>query len=228
LLEELLQITRGQRPDLGRLTSEEQSYAELTLAVWDEYWARVAQYPNFHTYRELLHYDLSQLFNTIRYSNLLNRNPHLLNMVEHDLYSPHSMMQMSFATIDLCCTRSFPWDALGKLREAVWHAQCMGRIGNLVTTWQREIPSRDFTSGVFAHAVTAGNLTVGELLHAEPQMIEAAIQRGGHEDHFLREWKDHLRCLNALRHRFSAFDLGHVIQGLKQLLVTELASRGLK
>jgi hypothetical protein len=81
---------------------------------------------------------------------------------------------------------------------------------------------------VFAHAVTAGNLTVGELLHAEPQMIEAAIQRGGHEDHFLKEWKYHLRCLNALRHRFSAFDLGHVIQGLKQLLVTELASRGLK
>lgn len=228
LLEELLQITRGQRPDFSRLSSEEQSYAELTLAVWDEYWARVAEYPNFQTYRELLQYDLSQLFNTIRYSSLLNRNPHLLNMVEHDLYSPHSMMQMSFATVDLGCTGSFPWDGLGKLREAVWHAQCMGRIGNLVTTWQREIPSRDFTSGVFAHAVTAGNLTVGELLHAEPQMIEAAIQRGGHEDHFLKEWKYHLRCLNALRHRFSAFDLGHVIQGLKQLLVTELASRGLK
>lgn len=228
LLEELLQITRGHSPDTSRLTAEEQHYAAFVQAMWAEYWGRASRYPNFNVFGDLLQYDLSQLFNTIRYSNLLNRNPHLLNMVEHDLYSPHSMMQMSFATIDLSCTADFPWDELGKLREAIWHAQCMGRIGNLVTTWQREIPCRDFTSGVFAHAVTAGDLTVGDLLHAEPEQIEAAIHRGGHEDHFLKEWKYHLRRLHALRRRFHAFDLGNVIQGLKQLLVTELASRGRK
>jgi hypothetical protein len=149
-------------------------------------------------------------------------------VAEHDLYSPHTMMQMSFSTVDLMCSPEFPWHELGKLREAIWHAQCMGRIGNLVTTWQRELPSRDYTSGVFARAVSTGDLDVGELATADPGTVEAAVVQGAHEEYFLRQRDTHLASLQGLRKRFRAFDLDDVIHGLKQLLVTEFGSRGLK
>lgn len=227
-LAELFKITLGGRPDESELTLEQREYAAFTQQVWDEYWARTREYPVFAVFEELLQYDLAQLFNAIRYSSLLNRNLSLLNVVEHDLYSPHTMMQMSFSTVDLMCSPKFPWQELGKLREAIWHAQCMGRIGNLVTTWQREIPSRDFTSGVFARAVSAGDLDVRKLATADLGSVESAVLQGAHEEHFLRQWDSHLASLKALRRRFQAFDLDDVIQGLKQLLVTEFGSRGWK
>ena len=39
----------------------------------------------------------------------------------------------------------------------------MGRIGNLLSTWQREVRVRDFTSGVFARAVQQGDLELDDL-----------------------------------------------------------------
>src|SRR4029078_686428 len=99
---------------------------------------------------ELLCYDLEQLLNTVRYSELVNQNLCLLNLVEHDLYSPHGLIITAFATIDLMCMPDFRFEELGRLRQMLWHADWMARIGNLVTTWQREMSDGDLTSGVFA------------------------------------------------------------------------------
>src|SRR5690606_18753358 len=144
----------------------------------------------------LLRYDVSQLFNFIRYSRLSNGNVRLLNVVEHDLYSPHSMIQISFATLDLMCRQDFQLNEPGKIREIAWHVQWMGRIGNLITTWQREIGDGDFTSGVFARAVVRGDLSIEQLNLGSAEEIETAIREGGHEEYFLRKWEYHHRCLN--------------------------------
>ena len=52
----------------------------------------------------------------------------------------------------------------------------MGRIGNLVTTWQREIGEDDFTSGVFARAISCGDLAVRELSSGNRTHIEIGHQ----------------------------------------------------
>lgn len=229
LLEHLLDLPYGRsRSSLSHFSPDEQEYVRFTAEVWDEIQRRVGRYVLFDEYADLLRYDYRQLLNTMRYAHLLNGNPALLNLAEHDLYLPHNMHMMVSATIDLMCSPEFNSLELGILREAVWHAQFMGRIGNLVTTWQRELGEGDYTSGVFARALSYGHLTVQDLLDGDRQCIEAAIQGGRHEDGFRDQWAMHRRQLVGLKQRIRSLDLGELIRGLDQLICLHLGSRGHK
>jgi hypothetical protein len=228
-LEHLISLLDGRADRAAPLASAEQrAYAEFATEVWNEIQRRVRRYPHFDEYAELLRFDYLQLLNTMRYSRLVNQTPALLNTAEHDLYLPHNMHMMVSATIDLMCSPGFDPVELGLVREAVWHAQCMGRIGNLVTTWQRELGEGDYTSGVFGRAVCCGDLTIGDLLAGDRERIEAAVLKGDHERHFLDRWRRHRRCLISMAGRVRSVDLEQLAAGLDRLICLHLGSRGRK
>lgn len=229
LLEHLLEIPYG-RPgaDLWDFSPQDRAYVRFTERVWGEIRQRVREYPRFQQYAELLRYDYLQLINTMRYSHLLNADPALLNLAEHDLYLPHNMHMMISATIDLMCSPTFDRAELGLLREAAWHAQCMGRIGNLITTWQRELGEGDYTSGVFASAVSRGSLSLQDLMAGDKRRIETAIQQGDHETRFLRRWRKHRRRLISIGKKLRSVDLRPLAEGLQRLICLHLGSRGNK
>jgi deoxyxylulose-5-phosphate synthase len=227
-LEVLLRIVDDQpTPDLSGLTPDEQFYAVITRQLSDIYHNRVRKYPCHAAYADLLRYDQLQYFNTMRYSQLLNQNLWLLNPVEHDLYLPHAMDMMSFATIDLMCLPSFSCRELGRLREALWFLQCMGRVGNLLCTWRREIGQEDFTSGVFARAIAQGDLTVEQLRTPDPLAIETAILKGGHERYFLRRWGYYRDCFLTAAQSIESVDMLRLLEGNERFFRMHLASRGL-
>ena len=229
LLRPLLNLPLGGGlPDLTHLPEDQQAYARFTAEVWQEINARARRYPCHHRYADLLAYDYLQLFNTMRYSHLLNRNLALLNLTEHDLYLPHNMHIMVSSTLDLMCSPDFDHDEVGRLREAVWHAQCMGRIGNLVTTWERELGEGDYTSAVYARALAHGDLTLAQLGAGDRERIRAAIRDGRHEAHFLRRWQEHRESLLARRSQLHSFDLGELVAGFQRLICLHLGSRGYK
>jgi hypothetical protein len=228
LLSALRRLVHGGDVRFADFDSFERRYGEFTRDVWLELWRRAKCYPCYNPYTSLLEFDLAQLFNTVHYSHLVNSNPYILNVVEHDDYSPQGMGLLSFAMIDLMCSPRFVVNELGKLREAMWHAQWMARIGNLVTTWHREVTDRDFSSGVFAHAVAQHDLTVDQLLEGNKAQIEAAIEGGGHEAYFLRRWRRHRAHLQRLLVDVQSVDLRAMVRGLNRLLQTELVSRGHK
>jgi hypothetical protein len=196
--------------------------------LWECFENRLRCSANHQQYEELLAYDHRQILNTMSYSCMVNRYPELLNVQEHDMYLPHNMQMMSFATMDLMNSPDFDPRELGKLREVIWHAQSMGRIGNLVSTWQREIADRDFTSGVFARALRQGDLTFEDLQSAPPQAIETAIRRGGHELYFLQQWERHRQCIASFVAHIHSVDIGQLLIGLQRLIHMELSSRGFK
>lgn len=208
--------------------ADDRRYGELTRRVWQEIWRRAKRYPCYDRYAGLLEFDLAQLFNTVHYSHLVNSNPYILNVVEHDDYSPQGMGLLSFAMIDLMCSPRFIAGELGKLREAMWHAQWMARIGNLITTWHREVADRDYSSGVFAHAVARHDLTIDQLVAGDRDQITAAIEHGGHEAYFLRRWKKHRAHVQRSLDEVRSVDLRAMVRGLERLLRTELVSRGQK
>jgi hypothetical protein len=130
--------------------------------------------------------------------------------------------------MDLMCSPKFDRLELALLREIVWNAQCMGRIGNLVTTWQREIGENDFTSGVFARAISCGDLAVSDLSSGNRTYIESVIQRQQHEEYFLRRWQSYRRDILSLRTRCRSFNATELVAGLQRLICLHLGSRGKK
>ncbi len=228
LLETLLGLTFSDGGEsLRSLQGTQARHAEITRSLWAEYWQRVSRYPRFAEFEPVLRYDLQQFQNTMRYSYLVNEHPFLLNVAEHDLYTSHNMMIISFATLDLMCSPGFPRGEVGAIRELAWHAQCMGRYGNLLSTWRRELANCDFTSGVFARAMAQGHLTYEELVGQEPERIATAIQDHGHEAYFYDRWLEHRRQSHDCSRRVKSLDLRGVLNGHDRFFAMHLGSEGL-
>lgn len=215
-------------PDFSTFLPEQQAYADTLGRVWETIMTRARCYPRFEEYRELLRFDYMQLLNTMRYSQMINRDPRVLNIIEHDLYLPHNMHMMISGTLDLMCSPSFERAELGRLRAVLWHAQCMGRIGNLITTWERELAERDFTSGVFALALQRGYLNVQQLMDTDTDVLREAISSRDCESFFLNRWRHHRTQIIALANSIQSVDVSRLVDGLEQLLEIHLGSRGLK
>jgi hypothetical protein len=228
LLNAVINVVNGKPPaHCDDLPDDERRYLHETSLLAAEYYQRVSSYPRYIEFEELLHFDQMQYFNTMHYSQLLNRHLNLLNTTEHDLYMPHAMHMMSFATLDLMCMPDFCASELGRVREAVWHAQCMGRVGNLLSTWRREIGEEDFNSGVFARAIEYGDLRVDQLSACNAEQIETAIVDGGHEDFFLDRWHFHRDRLRSKVTEIRSINLRPFLTNHERFFQMHLGSRGL-
>lgn len=228
-LEHLIELYRGEpRTPRSAFSPEQQAYSQFTEELCAELQRRVKRLPRYDEFKALLDFDYDQMFNAMRYSNLLNANPELLNLAEHDQYLPHNMYMVIFSTLDLMSSPDFDRAELSVVREAVLKAQYMGRIGNLVTTWQREIDERDFSSGVFALAVSRGLLTVNQLKSGSRKWIENVINTGKNEPFFLTRWQEFRKDILRMDSRIQSVDLGALVQGLESLLCLHLGSRGNK
>ena len=229
LLEQLLGVSFGdERVTLSNVAASDLAYAEFTLDVWEEIKRRTRQLPGYKSLSPVWRYDYLQLFNAMRYSHMINQDIALLNMAEHDLYLPHNMHIMISATVDLMSSDTFQHDDLGRLRDAVWHAQCMGRIGNLATTWERELGEGDYTSGVYARAVAEGDLSIEDLRRGDQVAIAKTIRDGGHEAFFFERWLELRQRLVDLAPHVHSVDLRSLLEGYERLIRFHLISRGQK
>jgi hypothetical protein len=229
LLEQLLAAPFDEsRLQLKCVRAEDRAYAEFTIDLFQEIKRRTKTLPLFNRFARLWRYDYLQLFNGMRYSHLINDDVAMLNLAEHDLYSPHNMHIIVSSTVDLMCSPRFDAAELGRLRDAIWHAQFMGRIGNLVTTWERELPDGDYTSGIYARALSEGDITLEMLRRRDTAAIKQAIVAAGHESYFLQRWTQLGRRLVELAPRVRTVNLNQLLKGYERLIRLHLGSRGYK
>ena len=207
--------------------SRRRSYLEVIARIWSEVWSRCKTYPRFNEFEQLLRYDNAQTLNAMRFALLVNQRPSILNVVEHDLYQPHNMQIMFMASVDLCASPSFNIDELGHAREVFWHAQRMGRIGNMITTWEREVLDRDFTSGIFAHAIHKHVLNVEDLRKLPAHEIMTLLETAECQEHFVREWNFHREQMVRKVGSVQSVDLLGYQKGFEELIKFHLGSRGL-
>jgi hypothetical protein len=203
------------------------AYLEMIYGLWNELWSRCQSYPRFSVFESLLKFDNEQVMIAMRYALLANQCPGLLNVIEHDLYQPNNMQMIFMATVDLCASPDFDQDELGIAREVFWHAQRMGRIGNMITTWEREVLDRDFTSGIFAFAVHRGILTAADLRNLPAHEIMGLLESAACQDHFINEWKEHRNQVARKLERVKSIDLRPYLNAFEEMIKLHLGSRGL-
>ena len=221
-----LTLTRGGTP-VG-VTPAEQELAAFITQVWHEIWHRAAQLPRFWEFEQLLAFDLRQLCTTVEHSDLTVQLPELVNQIEHDLYSSHGMMVTVAATVDLMASPGFDRRDLSGLRSVLWHAESMARIGNMVSTWEREIDDGDFSSGVFMEAVWQGKLQPHDLRSDNEARLVRAIISSNIEGQFLRRWEAHRTQVLHLGRHMSSIDIEDYTGRLDQLIESEIFSHGHK
>lgn len=104
----------------------------------------------------------------------------------------------------------------------------MGRIGNMVSTWEREIKERDFTSGVFATVIEWGVISAADLTSMTEKELTATIEESGVIQHFLDQWERLRGEIYELSEQVRSVDLTAYASGLEELIRIHLGSRGLK
>jgi len=228
-LDELLRIPFSRNPSsFAEFPNEMIEYARTTGRVFGAVLDRLRDYPRFDEFVDLLEFDYLQLMNAMRYSRMINENHQLMNLAEHDIYLPHNMHMMASGTIDLMCSPDLDAAEVGAVREVLWHAQCMGRIGNLLTTWRREINEGDFTSGVFAWALSERLVLPDELHSKNGEHLQKSIASHRCDGFFFKRWQTHRESILSRASAIRSVDINQLVGGLDSLLTLHIGSRGLK
>lgn len=105
----------------------------------------------------------------------------------------------------------------------------MGRIGNSITTWEREIKERDFVNGVIAYVVDMQAITIEDLKkHKEPAKIINKIKILKVEKKLLKEWEECYFNIKKIAKKAEIFNIEEFLRRLEKLLILHLISRGFK
>jgi CheY-like chemotaxis protein len=210
-------------------------YVSFARRVWETLIERIRRGPNYDTYEELFRFDIGQAITSIEYSDIAIRRPDLATMGDLERYESHNMAMFAYADIDLMHSPIAVRDELSTLREAIWTAQLMARIGNWVSTWERELREGDYSSGVVVSALKDGIVSRNELAEIDgsdpPEATSALIDRikeRGVEKRLLMRWELNYHQLRSYDEELTTVDLGSFIDGTEDVLRYHLASTGLK
>lgn len=199
--------------------------------LWQAFEAGIGDAPRYDEFRNVLEYDLRQAFNAMDYSRLLNDDLRMANLTGSTQYGPHNMVMFPYVDVDLMHSPAFDQGEFGTVRDLVWELQKMARIGNWLTTWEREMAEGDFSAGIVVAALQHGIVTAAELEAAGPAERAALVERikdAGVEDWFLEAWWRRYRSVKDREFETSSVDLGAFVDGMETVMEYHLASRGQK
>jgi hypothetical protein len=201
---------------------------KLAEEIWDNINLELMSLPRYEEFKDIFTFDIKQLLNSLHHSYVINVNPYLINLKEAEIYANHNMTFYLYSDIDLMASPSFDFKDLPYLREVIWRAQKMARIGNWLSTWEREIKEGDFSSGIFAYAISNKILNVEDLDKKNKEEIVELLKKHDIEKHFLEKWQDNYNQINNITSNINSIDINQYLEGLEQILSYHLASKGLK
>lgn len=214
-------------------TGVRDEYLAVTRTVWDALECELRESPRYDRYSRWLAYDVEQLVNSMRYAGVVNDDPHGSNATESERFDAYNMAMFPCADLDLMHSSGVDHAEWGAVREVVDRCQRMARIGNWLSTWQRELAEGDVSAGVVASAIVNGVVTPRDLERAARSAaardrVVAAIQTAGIEADLERDWLRYRTEAEALAGRVDSIDLAEYVSGMNTVLEYQLAAEGLK
>jgi hypothetical protein len=212
--------------DQSRAAVDAEQFAFIER-LWEVFKETVADAPRHDEFVGIFRYDMRQTLNAMDYSTVVNGNPSIANLSGARRYGAHNMVMFPYADVDLMYSPRFTMSDFGAVRDLLWDLQEMTRIGNWLTTWERELAEGDYTAGVVVMALQEGIVTPDELRQSEDDAIEA-IKNHGIEDRFRRRWRERYRSVRSREFDADSVDLDALVEGMKTVFEYHLASRGYK
>lgn len=228
-LDNLIDITSGKiKLTVKKISEKEKNYFRFAVKLWKYIEETIVKYPRYTEFKDLFEYDTRQYLNAMNYACLINKKPYLINKIESWLYISHGMQVFPIMDIDLMCSK-FDKKELGLMREVAWNFQRMARIGNWVSTWEREIEDNDFTSGIWACALDKGIIDVKELNKRNKKDLVNKIRKARIESSFLKEWQDAyneiIKLSKKTKDKALQKGLKKFLLGIEELMILHLSSR---
>jgi hypothetical protein len=217
-------------PDWGR-TDIDRDNALVAEAMWEAILDVLEDAPRFEEFYDLWLFDTRNALTAMDYSDLTTRYDGLVNEVESWLYDTHNVMTVGLTMVDLMYSPDFENGDLRPLRQLLYRAMEMWRIGNWLMTWRRELVEGDHSSAVVITALAEGVVTRDELAAIEqgeldPTETERRIEAAGIEDALLAEWVRRRDAILSRADRFDSIDIEALVEAIEKVLATQLASQG--
>jgi len=213
-------------PDRAAVDAETLAFVERLWSVFED---GLSEAPRREEFADLFAYDCRQTVDAMEYSALVSDRPHMANLRGTTRYDAHNMVMFPYADVDLMFSPVFDRRDLGTVRDTLWDLQEMARIGNWLTTWEREVHEGDVSAGPVVAAVEDGVVSPADLAPAEdPAAVVDAIRESGLTERFHRRWG---RIYDDVRSRDAdaeSVDIDALVAGMETVFEYHLATEGLK
>lgn len=230
---ELLNITKyffnsSNQIKSARLNTKEKQYIKLIIKTWKHIQKSITTFPKYKNYKDLFEFYILQALNSMHYDYLVNHNHYLINRKRAWQYSTYSMPVMIDIILNLMCASRFNTKEFSLLMEIGVNAQKMARIGNWVSTWEREVKDNDFSSGVFAYALGSGIIRLQDLKKQNKNKIIKKIKQAQIENTLILEWEKCYQRIFNLKNKIKIINIGKFLITLENLFMLELISKNYK
>ncbi len=197
--------------------------------LWTEFEDGLDDAPRREEFADVFAYDFGQTADAMEYSALVSDNPQMANLTGATQYDSHNMVMFPYADVDLMYSPAFDPADLGAVRNTLWDLQEMARIGNWLTTWEREVVEGDYSAGVVVAAIEEGVVSHTEVAAADDcEGVVEAIRASGLEERFRRRWQRTYDDVKSRRADAGSVDLSALLTGMETVFEYHLASEGLK
>lgn len=207
-----------------QLSKEKLQYLSVVLNIWNYIDATLKTLPLYEQYREIFQYDFDQLLNEMNYAILVHQYPFILNTTEFWEYIPYNMQSFVSYDMDYMCATAFNTADLGCVRKVVYLLQRMAKIGNWLSTWERELQEDDITNIIFLYAVER-DITDLEELKSNKDAATQKIKRGNLEKILFDEWENAYNNIDEILSLHNVVDKGIVLKGAADFLLMHLSHR---
>lgn len=205
LLKKLYRLNFEQSLPYPELTAKDAAIYDLALLLLNEIESTIKTFPNYQQLKQILAFDLSQFYLANQYSELVTIHPEMRNLKETTVHGAYNMGIVAAGIIDLMASPGFNFKELGLLRESFILGQRIGRIGNIIHTFQREQNEKDLTS----------------------EMLLATEGVEFYKKTLIQELETGLMDLRKKSDSLSSISLNSYIEGLRQLYTLHLNMEGI-
>lgn len=171
------------------------NYLRAIQKIWNDVHRSVRRYPRFREFKEIFFFDLAQVMNSMKYNYLVNEGM-VGDDLEDGIYMPHGVMVILHTDMDFMCSPNLDIEQMKLIRPALYYAQNIAHIGNLLNTYPREIKEKDFSSPIISLGIRRGIIKKSDILKPIDDNVKAKLEVL--EDHFKKRAEDNFKEIEQI------------------------------